>query len=73
MRSMRSYLAGRNKKNTPEVKPAQIQEVTSPLEKVKVFELVSNAEKGSTVDLREVCKQGVDNLQYLFNTSGLRI
>jgi hypothetical protein len=73
MGSMLSYLAGRNKKNTPEVKTAQIQEVTSPLEKVRVFDLVSNTEKGSTVDLEEVCKQGVDNLQYLFNTSGLRI
>lgn len=73
MGSMLTYMAGRNRKNNQTATPAQTVENNSPTDNVKVFDLVANTEKGSTVDLEEVCRQGVDNLQYLFNTSGLRI
>jgi len=73
MGSMLTYMAGRNRKNNQSAASAQTVENNSPTDHVKVFDLVANTEKGSTVDLEEVCRQGVDNLQYLFNTSGLRI
>jgi hypothetical protein len=73
MGSMLTYMAGRNRKNNQTATPAQTVENNSPTDNVKVFDLVANTEKGSAVDLEEVCRQGVDNLQYLFNTSGLRI
>lgn len=73
MGSMLTFMAGRNRKNNQTATPAQSVETNSPTDHVKVFDLVANTEKGSTVDLEDVCRQGVDNLQYLFNTSGLRI
>lgn len=73
MGSMLTFMAGRNRKNNQTATPAQSVETNSPKDHVKVFDLVANTEKGSTVDLEDVCRQGVDNLQYLFNTSGLRI
>lgn len=73
MGSMLTFMAGKNRKINQTATPAQTVENNSPTDNVKVFDLVANTEKGSTVDLEEVCRQGVDNLQYLFNTSGLRI
>ena len=73
MGSMLTYMAGRNRKNNQSAASAQTVENNSPKDNVKVFDLVTNTHKGSSVDLEEVCRQGVDNLQYLFNTSGLRI
>lgn len=73
MGSMLTFMAGRNRKINQTATPAQSVETNSPTDTVKVFDLVANTEKGSTVDLEDVCRQGVDNLQYLFNTSGLRI
>lgn len=73
MGSMLSYLAGRNKKTNKTNNTNQTIDNSQSFENTKVFDLVTNSEKASTVDLEEVCRQGVDNLQYLFNTSGVRI
>ncbi len=74
MGSMLTFMAGRNRKSNQAASSATAtEETSSPKDNVKVFDLVANTQKGSTVDLEEVCRQGVDNLQYLFNTSGLRI
>jgi len=73
MGSMLSYLAGRNKKTNNTNTTTQAVDNNTSLGNTKVFDLVTNAEQASTVDLEEVCRQGVDNLQYLFNTSGVRI
>ena len=73
MGSMLSYLAGRNKKTNKTNNTNQTIDNNQSFEKTKVFDLVTHSEKASTVDLEEVCRQGVDNLQYLFNTSGVRI
>jgi hypothetical protein len=73
MGSMLSFLAGRNKKTNKANTTTQTIDNSQSFENTKVFDLVTNSEKASTVDLEEVCRQGVDNLQYLFNTSGVRI
>ena len=73
MGSMLSFLAGRNKKTNKTNNTNQTIDNSQSFENTKVFDLVTNSEKASTVDLEEVCRQGVDNLQYLFNTSGVRI
>jgi hypothetical protein len=73
MGSMLSYLNGRNKKNNHTNSTAKTIENTPSFENTKIFDLISSSEKGSTVDLEEMCRQGVENLQYLFNTSGVRI
>jgi hypothetical protein len=73
MGSMLSFLAGRNNKTNKTNTTTQTIDKNQSVENTKVFDLVTNSEKASTVDLEEVCRQGVDNLQYLFNTSGVRI
>ncbi len=49
------------------------EKLNPPEDKIQVFNLVQNNDNKSTINLEEICRKGVDNLQYLFNTSGLRI
>ena len=70
--SIVTFLNGNKEKEHSSISIAE-EKLNQPEDKIQVFNLVQNNDNKSTINLEEICRKGVDNLQYLFNTSGLRI